>query len=97
MLYDNYRRLCAERGISTARAAKEMGIGSSTIINWRNKCMAGIEVMPRAPVIEKMMTYFGVSREELFNDYVYVPKPKLSDMAGLAILRDKEARENGGR
>lgn len=61
--YDNYIRLCAEKGISPSAAAIEIGIKKSNVTYWKNN-----RNNPSDVTIAKVADYFGVSVQELKGD-----------------------------
>lgn len=61
--YDNYVRLCAERGMSPSAVALDIGIKKSNVTYWKNG-----RNNPSDVTIVKIANYFGVSVEELLDD-----------------------------
>lgn len=57
--FEQYTKLCKEQGKSANGAAKEIGLPSSTITNWKQG------KMPRAETMGKIAAYFGVSVDYL--------------------------------
>ena len=55
MFYENFKRLCSERGTTPTAVAKAMGISTSMTANWKK---GGV---PRADTLQKVADYFGVS------------------------------------
>lgn len=61
MFIDNFRRLCASRGVPETRVTKELGIGGGTYMNWKN----GSE--PLNSTKKRIADYFGISIDELMS------------------------------
>lgn len=61
--YDNYVRLCAERGMSPSAVALDIGIKKSNVTYWKNG-----RNNPSDVTIVKIANYFGVPVEELLDD-----------------------------
>lgn len=57
--FEQYTKLCKEQGKSANGVAKEIGLPSSTITNWKQG------KMPRAETMGKIAAYFGVSVDYL--------------------------------
>ena len=55
MFYENFKRLCSERGTTPTAVAKAMGISTSMTANWKK---GGV---PRSDTLQKVADYFGVS------------------------------------
>lgn len=55
MFYENFIRLCSERGTTPTAVAKAMGISTSMTANWKK---GGV---PRADTLQKVADHFGVS------------------------------------
>lgn len=73
--YDNYVRLCAERGMSPSAVALDIGIKKSNVTYWKNG-----RNNPSDVTIVKIANYFGVSVEELLDDGIKKdPIPKDED------------------
>ena len=59
MVWDNFKRLCKERGISASSALKELGISQSMPSAWKHG------TSPRADTIKRMAEYIGVTAADL--------------------------------
>ena len=57
--FDRYTALCNEKGKSVNGIAKEIGLPSSNITNWKNG------KIPRAESLKKIADYFGVTVDYL--------------------------------
>ena len=62
-VYEIYERLRDEKGVTDYLVAKETGIGSATLSNWK----AG-RYTPKLDKIKKLADYFGVSIEAFLED-----------------------------
>lgn len=63
MFYDIFLNLCQDRGISSYKALKEMGVGMSTATRWKQGT-----AQPSYKTLQKIADYFGVSVNELLSD-----------------------------
>lgn len=59
MFYDQFVRLCDERGEKPTPVAKRLGCASSNIAMWKKGSI------PRPQVLEKIADYFGVTTQYL--------------------------------
>lgn len=59
MFYDNYLKLCEERGEKPTTVAKKIGCSSSNIAMWKKGST------PRAHVLEKIASHFEVDTQQL--------------------------------
>ena len=62
MFYENFKRLCSERGTTPTAVAKAMGISTSMTANWKK---GGV---PRADTLQKVADHFGVSTSYLLGN-----------------------------
>lgn len=62
MVWDNFKRLCKERGISASSALNDLGISQGMPSAWKRG------VSPRVDTIERMANYIGVSPAELLDE-----------------------------
>ena len=60
MFYDNYANLCKEKGIAPSKAAEEIGINKAAVTNWKKRGYT-----PRAEILQRIASYFGVSMDYL--------------------------------
>ena len=60
MFWDNFDRLCKNNGKSANGVAKELGIASGTVTNWKKKGSK-----PNGKILDKIASYFGVSVDYL--------------------------------
>lgn len=73
MFYDIYAALCEKKGISTSRAAIEMGISKGTVSVWKNKGTS-----PQMAQLEKIANYFQVSTDYLLGKSEQKEAPALT-------------------
>lgn len=59
-MYDKFRQIIQEKGITTYRVAKETGIANSTLSDWKNG-----RSTPKADKLLKIANYLGIPVEEL--------------------------------
>ena len=62
MFYENFKRLCSERGTTPTAVAKAIGISTSMTANWKK---GGV---PRADTLQKVADYFGVTSDYLLGN-----------------------------
>lgn len=88
MFYDNYLKICEERGVAPTRVLVDLGISKSAISNWKN----GGEPSNRTK--KAIADYFGITVRQLMDGEIEnIPAPDRSEDDELdAIL--EEARRN---
>lgn len=59
MFYDNFVKLCAEKGQKPTPTAKEIGFSSAALVKWKNG------TTPRGNALQKIADYFGVTVNDL--------------------------------
>lgn len=74
MFYDELKKHCAERGISTTVLALEIGVSTKDTIDWERG------VKPPPEVIEKIAAFFGESKGTLFPRLKFVDSGELLKM-----------------
>lgn len=57
--FEQYKKICEERGISPNGAAKEIGLPSSSVTHWKDGAI------PRIKTVQKIADYFGVTTDFL--------------------------------
>lgn len=62
MFWNNYVRLCAERGKSPNGVAAELNVSSGSITGWKKGSV------PRVALLQKIADYFGVSVASLLGE-----------------------------
>lgn len=62
MFYDNFVRLCNEKGQKPTPTAKEIGFSSAALVKWKNG------TTPRGSALQKIADYFGVTVNDLLTD-----------------------------
>lgn len=75
--FEQYTKLCKEQGKSANGVAKEIGLPSSTITNWKHG------KTPRAETLGKIAAYFGVSVDYL-QGYTDVKEKPTAGAAGMS-------------
>ncbi len=79
MFFDVYESLCASIGKPTSVVAQELGIGKSTVTNWKKRGFT-----PRGEALQRIADYFGVTTDELLG------KEKAPTEAGERPISDEE-------
>lgn len=62
MFWNNFVRLCNEKGLRPNPAAKEMGFSSASVTKWKQG------TIPRGNALQKIADYFGVTVNDLLTD-----------------------------
>ena len=62
MFWNNFVKLCNERGLKPNPVAKELGLSSGSVTAWKNG------VTPRDTALQKIAEYFGVTVGELLEE-----------------------------
>lgn len=61
-MYENFESLLRERGITAYRVAKDTGIPTATLSDWKNG-----RSTPKTDKLLKIAEYFGVPLEQLIS------------------------------
>lgn len=72
MFYDNFLRLCNQKGVSPSAAVVEMGFQKSVVTRWKKS-------IPTDENKLKIANYFGVSVDELIGNAENEKSPQLFD------------------
>lgn len=74
-MYDIFERLLNERGVTAYRVAKETGVTTATLTNWKKG-----NYTPKQDKLQKIADYFGVTIEYLMTgkNRSEVPSPVLT-------------------
>ena len=88
MFYDIFLNLCQDRGISSYKALKEMGVGMSTATRWKQGT-----AQPSYKTLQKIADYFGVSVDELLSDNAADTKEKTADVKDINGQEEAERRQ----
>lgn len=62
MFYENFIKLCAQKGESPNAVANKLGLSTGTVTWWKKGRI------PRNPLLYKLADYFGVTVEYLLRD-----------------------------
>lgn len=82
MFYDKFVRLCNEKGISQAAAARGIGVDKSAVTRWSKGAI------PRGTTLYKAAEFFNVSVSELLGDE---EAKEVTERAAEAVKVDEEA------
>ena len=66
MFFDNFVRLCEQKGVKPSRALTEAGVPKSAYSYWRTEAGAGNDAKPTNQNAVKLAQYFGVTVDYLF-------------------------------
>lgn len=84
--FEQYSRLCKERGMSANGAAKIIGVSSATVTQWKTGSL------PQQRTLERVAEYFGVSTDYLLG-YTDEKEKTVSARAELDKLIDGMGRD----
>lgn len=62
MFYDNFKKICSEKGIRPTKVISDLGLSSSNMTNWKNGRT------PKTEVAQKIADYLGVSLDYLLGN-----------------------------
>ncbi len=62
MFWDNFYRLCKDKGISPSVVADTLGVGRASTTKWKNGAL------PRGETLQKLADYFGVTVDALLGN-----------------------------
>lgn len=65
MFFDNFVRLCEQKGVKPSRALTEAGVPKSAYIYWRTEAGAGNDAKPTNQNAVKIAQYFDVTVDYL--------------------------------
>lgn len=82
MFYDKFVRLCNEKGISQAAAARGIGVDKSAVTRWSKGAI------PRGTTLYRAAEFFNVSVSELLGDE---EAKEVTEKAAEAVKVDEEA------
>lgn len=72
MFFDRFRDLCDQKGISTYKAATEIGLNRGAVNKWKNGSV------PNGQTLAKMAEFFGVTTDYLLGDSEQKEKPLIN-------------------
>lgn len=74
--FEQYKKICEERGVSLNGAAKKIGLPSSSVTHWKDGAI------PRIKTIQKIADYFGVTVDYLqgYTDIKEKPPAETGDI-----------------
>lgn len=68
MFFDNFVRLCKQKGVKPSRALTEAGVPKSAYSYWRTEAGAGNDAKPTNQNAVKLAQYFNVTVDYLLTD-----------------------------
>lgn len=92
MFFDNFVRLCEQKGVKPSRALTEAGVPKSAYSYWRTEAGAGNDAKPTNQNAVKLAQYFGVTVDYLLtgNQKENPPQQPQSEVdAALERIRKK--------
>ena len=66
MFFDNFVKLCEQKGVKPSRALTDAGVPKSAYSYWRTEAGAGNDAKPTNQNAVKLAQYFNVSVDYLF-------------------------------
>lgn len=82
--YQNYEMLCAERGVSPTKAARDVGLAQPIVSQWKKRGST-----PKVETVQKLAHYFGVSVEYLLGTGPRI-SPIFSSRRIFSAMNEKE-------
>ena len=67
MFYNNYKRLCLEKGETPTGVGKKLGYSSAAVVAWKKGRV------PKFATLQKIADYFGVQPTDLLNQSAPTP------------------------
>ena len=92
MFYDNFVRLCEQKGVKPSRALTEAGVPKSAYSYWRTEASSGNDAKPTNQNAVKLAQYFNVTVDYLLtgNQKEYPPQQPQSEVdAAVERIRRK--------
>lgn len=80
MFWENFARLCNEKGMKPTPAAAEMGFPSASVVKWKKG------TIPRGSTLQKIADYFGVTVSDLLGDIPSHSKLHREEGEKIAVL-----------
>lgn len=80
MFWENFARLCNEKGMKPTPAAAEMGFPSASVVKWKKG------TIPRGSTLQKIADYFGVTVSDLLGDTPSPSKLHREEGEKIAVL-----------
>lgn len=74
-MYEIFEKLLRERGVTAYKVAKDTGIGTATLSNWKNG-----KYTPKQDKMQKLADYFGVSIDYLMTGKDSAPEETPIDL-----------------
>ncbi len=74
-MYEIFEKLLRERGVTAYKVAKDTGIGTATLSNWKNG-----KYTPKQDKMQKLADYFGVSIDYLMTGKDSTPEETHIDL-----------------
>lgn len=76
MVYDNFMKLCEEKGVTPTVASEEAKIGKSLFRYWKQMRIRGEDVPLRKSTIARLMAYFQCTQEAITGDEYRYKSPR---------------------
>ena len=85
MFYDNYVRLCSQKGVSPSFAAQEMGLSKQAVSHWKSRGN-----VPSDLTLQRIADYFDVPKYKLTVEWNEDRTPKSILIERINSLNDED-------
>lgn len=76
MFFDNFVRLCEQKGVKPSRTLTEAGVPKSAYSYWRTEASSGNDAKPTNQNAVKLAQYFNVTVDYLLTGHQNRPRPR---------------------
>lgn len=95
MFFDNFVRLCEQKGVKPSRALTEAGVPKSAYSYWRTEAGVGNDAKPTNQNAVKLAQYFGVTVDYLLTgEQKENPPQQLQSEVDAAVERIRRKLES---
>lgn len=95
MFFDNFVRLCEQKGVKPSRALTEAGVPKSAYSYWRTEAGAGNDAKPTNQNAVKLAQYFNVTVDYLLTgEYKENPPQQPQNEVDVAVERIRRKLES---
>ena len=94
MFFDNFVRLCEQKGVKPSRALTEAGVPKSAYSYWRTEASSGNDAKPTNQNAVKLAQYFNVTVEELTGNQKENPPQQPQSEVDAAVERIRRKLES---
>lgn len=94
MFFDNFVKLCEQKGIKPSRALTEAGVPKSAYSYWRREASSGNDAKPTNQNAVKLAQYFNVSVDYLLTGEQKENPPQQQSEVDAAVERIRRKLES---